>query len=251
MPTSNARKHVVPLGSEASFNRATIFTAFGNSIRDVVPVANTTERTSLVNALTSAGQGPATTRPLVVYRHDAPGLDRIEYTIDGSAWIPASGTLRFATKDALDSWAASNGAYLAPGHRALVPSGGGSGFSGYVWTGSAFDPEDTGWVDVNAFDANWSTAARGGYASLSVRRMGKQVILRGVLRWTSTAATSPGFQGAVVPVGFRPPVRWPLSVFAGSLIEVSLAANGEVALGVGNHTAGPRDFVLTGTWMTD
>lgn len=110
---------------------------------------------------------------------------------------------------------------------------------------------DTGWVACTRFDENWSVNAVGGYAALSVRRLGKRVSLRGVMRWNSTQSTSPGFQGAVVPPDFRPPVRSPLSVFAQSLIEVSLAANGEIALGVGNHTPGPRDFVLSGEWWVD
>lgn len=120
--------------------------------------------------------------------------------------------------------------------------------SGWVYA----DGPDSGWVSCTPFNSNdWSVAARGGYRALSVRRLGREVHLEGVLRWTNSAPTQPGFQGAIVPDGFRPANRYPLSAFAGSLIEVAVSANGEIALGVGTHTGGPRDFVLAGKWFTD
>jgi hypothetical protein len=122
----------MPLGTEASFNRETIFAAFGNSTRDVVPVASTTERTSLVSNLTAKGQGPASTRPLVVYRHDAPGLHRLEWTIDGTVWMPGSGVLRFATVSARDSWTTTNSGYLSPNDICEV------GDVEYKWVGAAW-----------------------------------------------------------------------------------------------------------------
>lgn len=122
MPTTNARGHVIPAGTETSFNRATIFNTWGNSIRDIPAVANTTERAQLVSALTTAGQAPSSTKPLYVYRADAPGLHRIEYTQDGSVWVPASGTLRFTDDAARDSWTTSNSGLLGVGD--LCMSGG-------------------------------------------------------------------------------------------------------------------------------
>lgn len=132
MPTTNARGHTIPLGTEASFNRTTIFNSFGNSIRDVVPVANTTARTQLITNLTNAGQGPTAARPVYVYRADAPRMHGIECTINGTVWTPASGVLSFASKGDADSWATSNGSYLTTGDLCRV------GVREYRWSGSAW-----------------------------------------------------------------------------------------------------------------
>lgn len=132
MPTTNARKHVIPSGADQSITRSTIFESFGNSIRDVVGVANTTERAQLVTDLNAKGQGPTVQRPLVVHRADAPGLHRIEYTVDGSVWLPASGTLAFSTKAAADSFGTANGGLLSVGDLARV------GSTIYRWSGTAF-----------------------------------------------------------------------------------------------------------------
>lgn len=132
MPTTNKRGHKIPLGTETTITRSTIFEAWGNSIRDVVPVANATARAQLVADLTSVGEGPTPAKPLYVYRHDAPGLHRIEYTTDGTVWVPASSVLTFASKAAADSWATANGALLTVGDRARV------GALEYWWTGTAW-----------------------------------------------------------------------------------------------------------------
>lgn len=112
MPTTNARKQIIPAGGDASITRATIFSSFGNSLRDIVAVANTTERGQLVTDLTAAGQAPSATKPLYVHRADARGLHRIEYTVDGSVWLPASGVLDFATLGAANSFGTANSALL-------------------------------------------------------------------------------------------------------------------------------------------
>ena len=111
----NARKQTIPAGSDTTVSRATIFEGFGNSIRDVVPVADTTARAQLVTDLTAAGQAPSSTKPLVVYRHDAPGAHRLEWTADGTVWVTASGVLRFANDAARNTWTTSNSAYLSTG----------------------------------------------------------------------------------------------------------------------------------------
>lgn len=139
MPTTNARKHAIPSPGDTSVSRATIFEAFANSIRDVVPVANTTERAQLVAALTAVGQGPTTSNPVYVFRADAPGMDRIECSTDGSVWIPASGRLTFASKSAADTWATANGALLTAGDKARV------GEDEYRWSGIAWVLWDSGW----------------------------------------------------------------------------------------------------------
>lgn len=129
---SNARKHVVPGGGDASVSRATIFEAFGNTIHDVVPVANATEAAQVVADLVDAGVGPSTTHPLVVHRADARGLHRLEYTVDGSVWLPASGVLSFANVGARDSWTTANSAYLSVRDRCRI------GSTEYWWNGSAW-----------------------------------------------------------------------------------------------------------------
>lgn len=129
MPTTNARKHKIPAGGEQTVNRKTIFEDWGNSIRDIVPVATVNERTQVVNALTTAGEGPTAARPLVVLRADARGMHRIEYTTDGTVWVPASGVMEFASLTAATSFATSSGGYLTVGDRCRI--------SGIEWRWSA------------------------------------------------------------------------------------------------------------------
>ncbi|MFJ4173984.1 hypothetical protein [Microbacterium sp. NPDC089696] len=130
MPTQNARKHVVPTGGEQSISRATIYQAFANSIHDVVPVANTTERGQVVAALTAAGLPPSAANPLIVYRADAPGLHKLEINTGGALWLGADGSMRFADSAALDTWTATNPGLLVAGDRAWV------GSLSYVYTGT-------------------------------------------------------------------------------------------------------------------
>lgn len=145
---SNARKHVVPAGPDSAVTRATIFETFGNSIRDVVPVANTTGRTQLVGDLTAAGEAPSATKPLYVYRADAPGLHRTEVTIDGSVWLPVDGVLQFADKAAADAWAIANGALLTAGDIARI------GTITYMWTGSVWWQATPGRNLIRSVDYN-------------------------------------------------------------------------------------------------
>ncbi|WP_424446459.1 hypothetical protein [Microbacterium sp. CH-015] len=130
MPTTNLRKHTIPTGSEASFTRETLFKLFGESIHDIVTVANTTARSQLVSAMVAAGKGPSTTNPLVVFRVDAPGLHRLEYTTDGTVWITAGGPLEFADLAAASSWATANPGLLATGDRCVA------GGVEYRWRGA-------------------------------------------------------------------------------------------------------------------
>lgn len=132
---SNARKHTIPMGADKSFNRATIFETFGNSINDVVPVANATERAQVVSDLVAKGAGPTATDPLVVIRGDAPGLHRVEYTYDGSVWL--TDVLFFASKSAADTFGAANGGLLTAGDRAIA-----AGVE-YRWSGTAWGKVST------------------------------------------------------------------------------------------------------------
>ncbi|MEV7827496.1 hypothetical protein [Microbacterium enclense] len=193
MPTTNARKHVIPLGAEASFSRATIFTTFGNSIRDVVPVATVTERTSVVNALTSAGQGPTSARPLVVYRHDAPGLHRLEWTVNGTTWLPSSGILDFASKAAADSWASSNPGMLSRGDEASIPNAR-LFWDGAKWVGGP----PVGITYAGIYSASSVTPAQiradRGYASWEGR----------IVSSSTTFDANTDFTIGTVPDGYRP-----------------------------------------------
>lgn len=190
MPTTNLRKHTIPSGADKSFNRATIFEAFGNSIHDIVPVANTTERAQLVAALNAKGAGPTAANPLVVHRADAPGLHRIEYSADGTVWL--SDVLFFTTKDAADSFAASNGGLLTVGDECQA------GSMRYAWSGTAWLELDTGWVAVPTLGQGWSALPG---AAPRVRRVGKQVFLEGALNLGGGAAWA---NLLTIPEGFRP-----------------------------------------------
>lgn len=146
MPTKNLRGHTIPLPTEASFTIDAIFEAFGESIHDVIPVANSTARGQLVSDMVAKSKGPSASNPLVVHRADAPGLHRIEYTVDGTVWVPASGLLRFVDKAAATSWATSNPGMLSPGDRAVV------GGVDYVWAGTAWRPAKTFGLAVRTAD---------------------------------------------------------------------------------------------------
>lgn len=100
------------------------------SINDVIGVADLTERTQLVNALNAAGIGPSASRPLVVFRANAPGLHKLESTIDGTIFTPASGVLQFATKGDADTWGSVNGTYLTTGDACVA------GGRTYTWSGA-------------------------------------------------------------------------------------------------------------------
>lgn len=127
---SNARKHVIPAGTETNVTRETIFETFGNSMHDLIPVANTTERAQAVLDLVAAGVGPSSTNPVVVVRGDAPGLHRIEYSYDGTVFLPASGVLQFASLAAATSWATANPGLLITGDRCRING------ADYEWAGA-------------------------------------------------------------------------------------------------------------------
>jgi hypothetical protein len=113
------------------------------SVNDVIPVATTTARTQLVSDLTTASIPPATTRPLAVARADAPGLHRLELSLDGTVFIPASGVLEFADVAAAAAWATTNGALLRVGDRCII------GGVDYRWTGTVWvRPYNSGTLTV-------------------------------------------------------------------------------------------------------
>ena len=91
---TDARKHTAPAAGETPRRQA--LNDLSLSIRDVIPVANTTARAQLITDLTNAGVGPSITNPVFVYRADAPLGFRTEITEDGTNWRPHGGALRHA-----------------------------------------------------------------------------------------------------------------------------------------------------------
>lgn len=236
MPTTNARGHVIPTGTEASFNRNTIFSSFGNSIRDIVPVANTTARTSLVTALTNAGQGPSATRPLVVYRNDAPGLHRHEYTTDGTVWLPLDGVLYFASKSAADTFATSYGSLLTIGDEARV------GRLRYEWDGTAW----RGWIAATL--QNGWTNYGGNYAVAEYRNAAGITYGRGSI---ASGTTAPGTLLFTLPTGYRPGGHMVFKVWsngtapdAGVDRTIEVLQNGNVVVGSSSISAARTDITF-------
>jgi hypothetical protein len=79
MPVANARKHQVPAAGDAP-SRAGVVGPF-ETINDIVPVANSTDRANVATAV-----APTASRPLYVHRADAPVGQELEVTTDGSNW---------------------------------------------------------------------------------------------------------------------------------------------------------------------
>lgn len=73
---TSARKHTVPAALETPRRQA--INDGLDSVNDIVPVANVTERAQL---LVDLGWTPSTARPLVVSRADAPAGAQFEYTV--------------------------------------------------------------------------------------------------------------------------------------------------------------------------
>lgn len=258
MPGTNARGHKVPLGTETSVTRATIFEEFAESIRDVVGVANTTARAALVSALNAAGEGPTTARPLVVHRADAPGAHRIEYTVDGTVWMTASGVLRFATTTAMNNFGTASGAYLSVGDIAFV------GAVRYRWDGTVFRPRIAGRVvrsastfniaatytdlsatanwtaeiadGINAYANGWTVPLTGRYlVSYDIRSSG--LILAGVTKnYSGASPTLLGAQTAQpVQSVAAASTAFPIALAAGDVLRLyGLSNSGTVPLNVGD-----------------
>ena len=161
---------MIPTGTEASFTRGAIFEQFGLSISDVVPVANVTDRAQVVADLTAKGRGPSSTRPLVVIRADAPGLRRIEYTYDGTVWVPASGVTDFVTKGDADSFATAHAGLLTAMDRCVA------GGVQYVWSGTAWLPESA-WAPYTPSSSTINVGA-GGSAVTQYRMSAGRVLVR-------------------------------------------------------------------------
>jgi hypothetical protein len=144
----NARKHEIPGADDLTVTWEAIFEVFGNTINDVIPVANAAERAQVVAGLSSVGLAPSNSRPLLVARADAPGLRRVEVTFDGVEFLPVGGMLRFASKEEATSWGTANGGLLNAGDRAVV------GTADARWSGTAWQVD--GDVVTPALGAGWA-----------------------------------------------------------------------------------------------
>lgn len=187
MPGLNVRKHTVPLGTEQSVTRKTIFESFGLSINDVVPVANTTERSQLINGLNAAGVGPSATRPVIVLRGDAPGLHRVEWTNNGSDWRPVSGVLRFNSEASATAWATANAGLLSWGDWAVIAN------ALFRWSGTGWVAEVFPWARLTAQNGWTANTANNGP---DVGRDGMTAYYRGGLfggAANTTATTVPSW----------------------------------------------------------
>lgn len=206
------------------------------SINDVIPVANATEATQVAVAIAQSGQNLATT-PVVVSRADAPALNRIEYTYDpaGLVWLPASGTLDFATVAAANAWASSNGGLLVVDDRCRI-----NGVQ-YRWTGTA-------WAVVNArLGVRRTTAAQAisntAYQNVSAAANWAEEFRSGLDVYAD---------GITVPVAGEYEISYAISatqnIFTGisvnkdavALADLSIPATGVLAQGIATATASAK-----------
>jgi len=224
MPTTNARKHLIPSGTDTTVSRETIFETWGNSIRDVVPVANETERAQLVTALQASdvGQGPSGARPLYVHRLDAPGMHRTEYTTDGVTWITASGTQFFPDVATANAFGTANGSLLNVGDKARIAG------VPYEWSGTAWVG---GWNDL-VFSNQWDRHPNTNYPKPGVSRINGVVWVRGTLQRTVQSDSAPGQLIATLPLGYRPSAIQVATIWAnGAARSVEVRPDGAVLVG--------------------
>lgn len=226
----NARQHTIPAGSETSVNRATFFETFGNSIHDVVPVANATARAALVGDLDAAGQDVTSSNPLVVLRGDAPGGHRVEYSYDGSVWLPASGVHHFSSKAAADSFGTANGSLLSVGDRAYA-----AGVE-LTWTGTQWVGD---WRSASVSGSGFEVFGNG----VRFRRIGSvvyfDVYATKATPWTANWSVAP------IPSEHRPSANVSqVSIFGDVPREVQFTPAGSVVI----VRAGDTGIALSGSY---
>lgn len=89
MSSLDARRHTISDGADTP-SRAGIYAAL-LTVRDPIPVANTTDRAQVLSDLSAAGITPDADEPVFVFRADAGAGRELEYTTDGANWwtVPA------------------------------------------------------------------------------------------------------------------------------------------------------------------
>lgn len=127
MPTTDVRGHSVPLSTEHP-SRSTWVLAPLLTVRDPIPVADTTARATKVTDLASAGITPSTSNPIFFFRADAGTGLELEYTTDGSTWqtIPSTGAIEASravgsATISVTSLAAGTGTFVAVAFGKTLP----------------------------------------------------------------------------------------------------------------------------------
>jgi hypothetical protein len=188
---TDARNHSAPAAGEIP-SRASI-DALSLTVNDVVFAASAAAQTTFAAAMSSAGYPASTSNPLVTLRGDAPGLHRIEYSPDGTVWLPASGALHFTTTTARDTWTSSYSSYLSAGDTCQV------GTSTYTWDGAEWNANDTGWTAATLVNS-WVNFG-GAYVTARYRRLNGWVQIEGVVKSGSVTSGTTIF---TLPAGFLP-----------------------------------------------
>ncbi len=111
----------------------------------------------------------------------------------------------------------------------------------------------TPWVAVPVADGNWSTANTWGYRPLSVKRVGRLVVMEGQIRRT-TGNIGNGNIGGTVPAGYRPPMRTILGhVMTGGVapVELSVQPNGQIRFDLTSTLPAGTAVLVSASWVID
>lgn len=115
MSSLDARRHTIPDGEDTP-SRAGVFAAL-LTVRDPIPVANTTERTQVLSDLATEGIVPDTDEPVFVFRADAGAGRELEYTTDGATWTTVQTAPAAWTDITLDSGRVTDANHPTPAWR--------------------------------------------------------------------------------------------------------------------------------------
>lgn len=214
------------------------------SINDIIPVSGGTEANQVAAAVAALGQNLAT-NPVFVSRADARGLHRVEYTYDGTTWLPASGVLSFASKGAADTWASANSTLLTFGDTAQL-SNATLEWNGTKWIGGA--------PVAPTFTGIYSSS---GSVPVQVSIVGQRAYVKGVVvtgggvNFVLGTAYTLGAAGAI-PAGFRPAETrtFACSANATALAAVSFLADGSITMVLNTTFTGALALDLsTASWI--
>lgn len=237
----DARKHNAFAATEQPTMAG--FNALSLSINDVMPCTNTTTQASQAAAVSAAGVS-FSTNPLVTIRANAPGLHRIEYTYDGTNFLPASSVLHFSSTSAMNTFATANAALLTFGDSAWV------GSALYQWNGSAFVAYDSGWIALT-YSSGFGANSFG--FSPAIRVVDNRCTLRGTVLKTSGSLSGGDQPVATFSASLRPAaVTYSVQQGGGqAVVNMQLDQNGVLTC-KSSPTATSSWVSLDGfTWTTD
>ncbi|MBB3158211.1 hypothetical protein FHS07_001907 [Microbacterium proteolyticum] len=192
------------------------------SVSSVVPVANATARTQLVQGLSTASLPVGSSRPLVVSRADARAMHSLEVSRDGNVFLPVSGVLQFASKTAANTWASANGGLLSYGDQAALPNAL-LWWNGSKWLGDAPTTPSLGEVSGVTYSAASDSApmlrADRGYAN------GEGIVVSSLATFDAGTTYS---MGQIIPAAFLPakPVVLTLAILSTTFARIRLQTNG-------------------------